>query len=65
MSTAVNVVAYFVDVFDTVVFAVIKRALRILKIVIKAEAFILLKHIKKYYICCPHDNLLLIKNNQY
>lgn len=46
MSTAVNVVAYFVDVFDTVVFAVIKRALRILKIVIKAEAFILLKHIK-------------------
>lgn len=46
MSTAVNVVTYFVDVFDTVVFAVIKRALRILKIVIKAEAFILLKHIK-------------------
>lgn len=46
MSTAVNVVTSFVDVFDTVVFAVIKRALRILKIVIKAEAFILLKHIK-------------------
>lgn len=65
MSTAFNEVSFFDDVFDTVVFAVINRELHILKVVVKADAFLLLKHIKKYCICCPHNNLLLIKKKQY
>lgn len=65
MSTAFNEVSFFVDVFDTVVFAVINRELHMLNVVVKADAFRLLKHIKKYCICCPHNKLLLIKNKQY
>lgn len=63
MFIVVNVVVYFVDVFDIVVFVVIKRVLCIFKIVFKVEVFIFLKYIKKYYICCLYNNLLLIKNN--
>lgn len=58
-----NIVVFFVDVFDIVVFVVIKRVLYIFKIVIKVDVFIFLKYMKKYCICCLYNNLLLIKNN--